>query len=214
MRRFCQLVSLRHSIGGGAYRFLTRLVPRLACSSREASRGYSLRLASRPVLLVILLVNSLAVRYLVSSGGSSFRLARRSSVFHLVRFILPRLVPRLAWRLVKQSVFSFCPAARLGGSWGGACHPSPVSFFFYSRLISLVASHVHDGGGSSLSSRCGVFHSRCPVVKSDWAMAVVDGRSVRRYEGRSVFISSFPPSGHRGEDDGAIWIRPQWRRTQ
>lgn len=138
VRRFCQLVSLRHSVGGGSvsFFFFFRLVPRIACPSRL---GVSL-----------------------------------------------------------SSPYSFVLS---GGSWGVSCLLCPPCLVIScSCLISLVVSHVHDGGGLSLSSRCGVFPSRCPVVGFDWAMVVVvvvvvDGRAVRRYDGRAVLFSSIVPSG-------------------
>ena len=48
--RSSPFVSVRRPLAAGACRFPFRLVPLLACSSRGASRGYSLRLASRLVL--------------------------------------------------------------------------------------------------------------------------------------------------------------------
>lgn len=158
--RSSSLVSVRHPLAAGLFSF--RLVSLLVCPSRGASRRYSLQLVSCPVLLI----NSPGVASPVSSGGSSFRLARRSSVFRLVRFISPRLVfsshlgvslsspySRFAWRLVSA-------ARRASRVLRLSSHS------FRSRLLSrsLRLMDMGDGGGSSFSSRCGVFPSRCPVV--------------------------------------------------
>lgn len=120
VRRFCQLVLLCHSVAGGSFSF--RLVPRLVCSSRRASRGYSLRFASRPVLLINSIRRRLARRLAIPSRLAvclSHCLFCSSFLGVLsLRFISPASrVPVSPARFVKQSVFSlFALAARLGGS--------------------------------------------------------------------------------------------------
>ena len=140
--RSSSLVSVRHPLAAGSFSF--RLVSLLVCPSRGASRVYPLRLAHRLVLLVN------------SPGGPLSRLVRRSvsrcssrfPFFGVLSCSAHRFLSRSfvsPGRLVKQSVFSF----RLGGSQGGSCPSVPRLVLFCSRLISIVASHGHDGGGSS-----------------------------------------------------------------
>lgn len=178
---------LASSVGGGSYRFTYRLVPRLACPSRGDVSW--LFFEARPPSRCLVLFG-------VSSCGPPF----------------------------SSLVFSSRPPVSLSSphslvSPGGSLPRLVVSVrvlrlvLFCSHRISLVASHDRgDGGGSSFSSRGGVPHPRCfPLWNPIWRWRRRDRRSVRRYKIRAVFVSSFPPSGHRGEDDGAIWIRPQGR---
>lgn len=106
-----------------------RLVVSFSFSSRPSSRLsvlwgvsyiYSLRLASRPVLLINSIRQRLVRRLIIPS-----RLAVR--LLRLVLFVS-------FWRLVKQPVFSF----RLGGSWGGAGSPSH-SFFVLVLFVRCVS---------------------------------------------------------------------------
>ena len=171
--------SLTHSV---------RLVFCLACSSRGASRRYSLRLVSRPVLLV----NSLAsrrpfcsaVRYLVSSSGLSFRLARRSSVFRLVRFISPRLVFRFSSRRgVSSSSSYFRFARRFVSAARRASRVLSVSRLVLScshPSISLVASHGHGGRVACWSCPCLVAACLFPCFHpSSWRGVAMAGWACR-----------------------------------
>lgn len=186
-------------VGGWSYRFPFRLVLRLACSSRGASRAYSLRLACQSVLSRRFAGVSLP-RF--AQRSTLFRLARRSSISHLVRLLVPRLVLSVSLgRLVKQSVFfRFVRASRLDGSQGGSCSPSRSILF--SSYPSVVSHDCWDGGGSSFSSRGGVLSSLLPpVVEFDWAMAVAEmDVPFDDTEGRAVFVSSISPSGK--DDEG------------
>lgn len=109
MRRFCQLVFLRHLLAAWrvvfpySLRSSVRLVSLLVASSRRASRGYSLRFACR----LILLINSF--------GGPLSRLVRRSGFPSCSSFLSVSLCPAHRFpsrplvssaRLVKQFVFS------------------------------------------------------------------------------------------------------------
>lgn len=201
---FLSACSTASSVGGGSVSFSLTRYARLFVSSL-----FSLpRLVWR---LVSILCGSLVVSF-----GSSIRwrlvVSSRPAGRFLVLFIVPRCFALLGSsflvscsRLVRSSrqavrILLFRLAARLGGSW---CR---VVFFrlvlFCSRRILFVVSHGHGGGGSSFSSRCGVLN---PIVPS-W-------NPIGRWRWRNectVFLSSFSSSGN---DDRAIWISPQGRRT-
>lgn len=182
VRRFCQLILLRHSLAAG--RIVFPFVSSLVSLARLvwASRAYSLRLAHLSVSshrFVSISAIRFASRVLVSLCGPS-----PSS----------RAI-RLARRLVKQSVFfRFVRASRLDGSQGGSCSPSRSILF--SSYLSVVSHDCWDGGGSSFSSRGGVLSSLLPpVVEFDLAMAVAEmGVPFDDTEGRAVLFSSFSPS--------------------
>lgn len=126
-------------------RFAHQFAWRLAASSRIAHRSPSCLMSRLSVSLVVLRCFALP--------GSSFLVS------------CSRLVcsSRQAVRIL-----SFRSAAR--GAFRVFSVPTQYLVISCSCFISLVAFHGHDGGGSSFSSRCGVFPSRCPVVGSDWAM--------------------------------------------
>lgn len=137
-------------VGGWSYRFPFRLVPRLVCPSRGASRIYSLRFACR----LVLLVNSPASYCPVSPGGSSLSLPVLFIVpwclvfaFHLAGVSLFRLA-RSSRQAVR--VLSFRPGVssrRL--VWRGGFSVSRL-ILFCSRIISLVRlMTMGTGGGSS-----------------------------------------------------------------
>lgn len=163
VRRFCQLVLLCHSVGGGAYRFLSRLVFRLVCPSRVASRLYSLRFARR----LVLLINSL--------GVSLSRFVRRPGSPSCLSFlgVSPCSAHRSPSRpssrpLVSSS--SRCSLVSPGGSW---CRVVSLRLvLFCSCLISLVASHGHGGGSSFVVS----FRSSRGCVFLSLLSSVIVGR--------------------------------------
>lgn len=183
--------------GGGSYRFLYRLVSLLVASSRWASRGYSLRFACRPVLLIN------------SFGGPLSRLVRRSGSPSCSSFlgVSPYLVHRSRLVRSSRSLFSSSSPHSLVSSGGSWCRVVSLRLvLFCSRRISLVASHGHDGGGSSFSSRGGGFSSPLPpVVESDWA----DGGG-----GMNAPFSSARFFHQARAMAMMIWIRLQGRRTQ
>lgn len=172
-----------------------RLVVSFSFSSRSSSRlpvscG---RLVSilcgsliYPFHLVDLSASRRSVLRLVFSSRSAVRLLRLVLSVSLGRLVKQPVFSRFAWRLVS--------AARRAGR---ALSVSRL-ILFCSRIISLVASHRHDDERRLVLPlpRGSVPLSRCPVVESDWAMTVGgNGRAVRRYGRRAVFVSSISPSG-------------------
>lgn len=189
-------------VGGWSYRFPFRLVPRLVCPSRGASRIYSLRFACR----LVLLVNSPASYCPVSPGGSSLSLPVLFIVpwclvfaFHLAGVSLFRLA-RSSRQAVR--VLSFRP----GGSsrrlvWRGVFSLSPVSFssvLVLSRLLRFMDMGI--GSGSSCSCLVAVCFFPCchPSSLRSWRWR--NGRAVRRYGGTRRFIQLVSPSGK--DDEG------------
>lgn len=130
--------SLRSSsVGGVAYRFPFRLVPRLACLVLCGVLCLFFAACS-----LIRFISSVRWRLVTPSRPAArSRLVCYSSVFRLVRFISSpsRPISSCSCVLPEQSVFSF----RLGVSWGGSC--SCVLFFLFSAYPS-AASHVHGDG--------------------------------------------------------------------
>lgn len=180
VRRFCQLILLRHSlaVGGRADRFLFRLVSRLACSSRGGVSCYSLRLASRPVLLI----NSIRQRL-------ARRLARRLAL-RSVSFV--SCYPSRSG----VSLSSPCSLFSLGGSsrrlvWRGVSSVIRLSF---RSLSVLVSSHSLRLMAMATAARL----VPCLVAALRWR----NGRVVRRYGRRTVFVSSI--SSHQGEGNDDI----------
>lgn len=169
VRRFCQLVSLRCSISGGADRFPFRLVSRLALS---VSCGVS-------YLFFAICLSSRFTRQF--AGVSLSRLAWRFVSCPSVLLVVPRNPALLGssfsvspGRLVKQLAFSFRLAARLGGSWGRSgflCLPSHSLLFsyYFARCVSwpwgLAAARL-----SYASWRRALFPF-ASVMESDWMMA-------------------------------------------
>ena len=179
-------------------------------------RGVSFFLAARPSSRLPV---SWGVSCLFFAARLSSRLARQFAGGSL-RCLVRQSVSRCSFRLsflgvlscparLARSVFSSRPgvsssspysrsarAVRLGGSYGGSCSPSRYFMFLSLVSISLVASHVHDGGGSFFSSRGGVFSFRCPVV----GIGVRDdgdgmGVPFDDMRGRAVLFSSFSSIG-------------------
>lgn len=123
--------------------------------------------------LVAILCGSLvgSYRLLVSSGGSSLRLACRSSVFRLVRLIVTRLVS--SSRPLVSSSSSYSLVSPGGSSWRFVVSGSVFRLvLFCSRRISLVASHVHGGGSSFVVS----FRSSRGCVFLSLLSSVIVGR--------------------------------------
>lgn len=186
VRRFLLAHSPASFRGGWSYRFPFRLVPRLACPSRV---GVScLFFAVRSSIRFI----SSICRCLVVPSRSAIRLlflrpARRSSVSCLARLIVSH---RLARRLVKQSVFSFRPAA---------CRAGWVLSFrsFCSRLISLVAvSWPWGRAAARLAIALWLCVSFPVAILHRGAVAIAEmGVPFDDTEGRAVLFSSFSPSG-------------------
>lgn len=131
-------------VGGWSYRFPFRLVPRLVCPSRGASRIYSLRFACR----LVLLVNSPASYCPVSPGGSSLSLPVLFIVpwclvfaFHLAGVSLFRLA-RSSRQAVR--VLSFRPGVSSRRLVGRVVSSLSCSLLFSDH--SFAASHGHGNG--------------------------------------------------------------------
>lgn len=196
------------SVSGGSVSFSLTRYARLFVSSLFSS----LRLVWRLVSILCgslvgssrLPINSPAIRCPVSSGGPVSRLVHRSSVFRLARLIVLFSFARLVRSVSSSNPYSLVSPERLVSAVRGvscALCPSSRSLLFSS--YPSVASHGH-GGGSSFSSRCGVFPSPLPrrgirLCDDGDVMGVPfdDTRDAPFYSAR------FP---HRG-DDGAIWNR-------
>lgn len=131
---------------------LARLVGRLVailCGSSAVPSRSSIRPASRQA------VRSRFAR----ASRSSARRASRPAVRFPVLFIVPCLVPRLAWAS-RQAVriLSFCLAARLGGSWCRVVFS--VSFFSVLvvyrslRLMAMAAARLSHLVAAGSRPRC------------------------------------------------------------
>lgn len=153
VRRFCQLVFLRHPLA--AWRIVFLFVSSLVSLLRlvGASRDYSLRFACQSVS---------SRRF---AGVSLFRLARRSVSCSSVLLVVSRclVLPGLSSPLVSPgvSLSSPCSLVLLGGSSRRLVERVGFSLFVLSVLVSSrsLPFHGHDCGGSSfaVSYRCGMF---------------------------------------------------------
>lgn len=156
-------------VGGGVDRFSFRLVPLLV---RLVSCGVS------SLFFAVHLSSRLAHQF---AGGSLRRLVRRSGSPSCSLFLGVSPCPAHCFSsrvfssrplVSSSSPYSLVSSGRLVSAArraGRILSVSRLVLFLFSSHPS-VASHGHDGDGSSFLSRYGVFPSRCPVVGSDWAM--------------------------------------------
>lgn len=180
------LVSVRHSLAAGRIVFL--FVSSLVSLARLvwASRVYSLRFAH------------LSVSSRRFAGVSLFRLARRSVSCSSVLLVVPRclVLPGLSSPLVSPgfSLSSPCSLVSLGRLVSAArmagriiCHPSLVSFSF------LFSYHLTRCRFMAMATAARLVP--CLVAALRWR----NGRVVRRYGRRTVFVSSI--SSHQGKTE-------------
>ena len=196
VRRFCQLILLRHSLAAG--RIVFSFVSSLVSLARLVGR-LVLFFAAR---LSIRFISSVCWRLVVSSrpGGPSLVhqscSSRRSSPSRFGVSSCP--VPCCPSR-PSVSSSSPCSFFSLGGSsrrlvWRGVFSLSPVSFssvLVLSRLLRFMA--MGRGGGSSCSCLVAVCFFPCchPSSLRSWRWR--NGRAVRRYGGTRRFYSArFP----------------------
>lgn len=181
---------------GGSFSLSSRLSFRLLVSWGVSC--YSLRLACQSVS---------SHRFV---GVSLFRLARaaRLSFIRLARLVVPRrlasafhLAPSRAVRLARASrqavrVLSFRLAARLGGSYGGACSLClPSHSLLFSYYLACCVSCPWGGAAARLALALWLCVSFPVAILHRGAVAIAEmGVPFDDTEERAVLFSSFSPS--------------------
>lgn len=191
VRRFCQLILLRHSLAAGRIVFLFVSSLRLACSSRVASRAILCDSLANPFYLVDLPVS----RCPVSPGGSSLVPPSCSSflgVLSCQAYRLPSSRPA-SCQAVRVLVSSGGLFRRLVGRVGFSL--SPVSFS--SVLVSFHSLRLMAMATAARLALALWLRVSFPVaIRHRGAVAIAEmGVPFGDTRGRAVLFSSFPHQG-------------------